>query len=148
MRYPLITLALTGAAAFAAAASPPSSDEPQQSPPGSAARAPDPMAPPAVPLLSKEMDDIEVIASDPVTRNITVKIKGDEEVLPVPARLNATLRVVKPGDKVRLYYRQEEAGGQPRRVEGLVITKPNHAADRETSSKETSKDTSKVSPHD
>jgi hypothetical protein len=138
-----MTLALAGAAAFAMVAPPPSVSDPEQPVPGSAAQT-DPVAPPSVPLLSKEMDNIEVIAADPVGRNITVKIKGDEEVLPVPARLHATLRVVKPGDKVRIYYRQEEPDGQPRRVEGLVITKANHAADRETSSK----DASKASPSD
>jgi hypothetical protein len=129
-----MTLALAGAASFAVAA-PPAVD-PEQPPPVAAVHTPDPEAPPTVPLLSRELDNVEVIASDPVGRNITVKIKGDEEVLPVPARLKATLRVVKPGDKVRLYYREEEPDGHPRRVEALVITKPNQAADHEVSSKD------------
>jgi hypothetical protein len=93
------------------------------------------MAPPSnvPPSLSKHLDNVEVISADPAARNITLKIRGDEQTLPVPVRLHATLRVVKPGDKVRIYYRQEEGDGSPRRVEGLVITTPNHAADREAS---------------
>jgi hypothetical protein len=131
MKPILMTLVLFGAASIGLAAPPPDPADDRETAPA-ADRAADPSAPASAvpPSLSKHLDDVEVISADPAARNITLKIKGEEETLPVPVRLHPTLRVVKPGDKVRIYYREEEADGAPRRVESLVITEPNHAADR------------------
>jgi hypothetical protein len=81
--------------------------------------------------LSKFIENVEVVSSDPVAKQMTFKIAGEEETMTLPNKLSATLKVVRPGDKVRVYYEASDETGRPRTVQSVVITKPNLEGDRE-----------------
>jgi hypothetical protein len=85
----------------------------------------------------KTKDDVEVVSKSGAA--LTVKMDGSEANIPVTGgdagKQAAALRVVRPGDKVRLFYRDEDANGRPSAVEGFVITKPKKIEESNTSGK-------------
>jgi len=122
MKYILINLALASAVSLVQAADSPS-DAPR-----SAASAVQ-RAPEAPPGLALHIEDVEVVATDQASKQITLKIEGQEETQRLRDELKPTLRVVRAGDKVRVYYEQADDKGLPRVVESVLITKPNREVD-------------------
>ncbi len=74
-------------------------------------------------------DDVEVISADPAGKQLTVKLEGEEKTFRVSSAPSAkTLKVVRPGDTVRLIF--DEGGAQSNSVKAFVIMKPNYDADQ------------------
>jgi hypothetical protein len=70
----------------------------------------------------KHMDDVEVVSADASAKTITLKIDGEDQTLPFTHKSTVALKVVKPGDEVRIFYSDPDADGKPNAVSALVIT--------------------------
>ena len=79
-------------------------------------------AAPSVRTIPKTKEGAEVVAVG--SSGLTVKLDGKETTLPVRGKADAALKLVIPGDKVRLFYVEEDAGGQPKAVMAFTITDP------------------------
>ena len=137
MRLSTVALSLAAGVALAQSSerpAPPADVNPQ--PPASSAAIPaDEEAPANAVATTTGFGEPAAAATDLRTKNgefvsasagsITVKVDGEEKILPLQARQQALARVAKPGDKVRVYY--HAAGGDdftPDKTAGLVITDP------------------------
>jgi len=76
----------------------------------------------------KAKDGAEVVSKS--ATSLTVKVNGKEIDVPVQGKAATALRVVNPGDKVRLYYVNADADGRPTALSGFVITEPSHDSAR------------------
>jgi hypothetical protein len=98
----MMTLLLPGSAAFA------QEMDPRPKPEAPAARAEAEKAPATKQLTAN------VLATDPVAKTITFKAEGaasaQEMTLPVEAKALASLKVVSPGEKVKVTFRTDAAG--------------------------------------
>jgi hypothetical protein len=74
------------------------------------------------PVIPKSKEGAEVIAKSPA--GLTVKLDGQEKTLPIRGKASAALKVVTPGDKVRLFYVEENPEGEPVALTGFTITDP------------------------
>jgi hypothetical protein len=79
-------------------------------------------APAPGPVIPKAKEGAEVIAKSPT--GLTVKLDGQEKTLPIRGNASAALKVVTPGDKVRLFYVEEDPEGEPVALTGFTITEP------------------------
>jgi hypothetical protein len=85
------------------------------------------------------MDNVEVLSADPSSKKITLKLNGDQQTVAVTApKAAAALRVVRPGDKVRIFYKDKDESGKLSAIDGFTIVKPNTDEDQKALSSATS----------
>lgn len=73
---------------------------------------------------AKQLDSAEVVSADAKSGTLTFKNEGDEQTAPVEGKAAIALKVVRPGDKVRILYHDADNSGIPDRITGVIITKP------------------------
>jgi hypothetical protein len=130
MKKILLSIALVAAARFAMADPPAARDDAANAPSASSARESASSASAA--SAPADLDNVEVVSADAATKSITLKVNGQEQTVPIRApKAEAALKVVRPGDKVRVFYKEDEKdeSGKLRAIDGFTITKPNSDQD-------------------
>src|SRR6266566_1797615 len=121
MKKILLSIALVAAARFAMADPPAARDDSANAP--SAPSAGESASSASAASAPESLDNVEVVTADPATKSITLKVNGQEETVPVRApKAEAALKVVRPGDKVRVFYKEKDESGKLRAIEGFTIT--------------------------